>query len=234
MEKDKKNNPIIALKNVWKTYTIGGTQVHALQGISIAVHKGEYIIIIGPSGSGKSTCMNIIGCLDLPTKGEVLLDGINIQKWTESELAQRRGRKIGFIFQQFNLIPTLTAEGNIRLPMLFQNVEDDIQEKRAEELLELIQMKDRRDHLPSELSGGQQQRVAIARALANDPDVVIADEPTGNLDSKTGAIIIDFLQRLHKKGKTIIVVTHDPNIAEEGERIIELKDRKIVKERRKY
>ena len=234
MEKDKKNNPIIALKNVWKTYTIGGTQVHALQGISIAVHKGEYIIIIGPSGSGKSTCMNIIGCLDLPTKGEVLLDGINIQKWTESELAQRRGRKIGFIFQQFNLIPTLTAEGNIRLPMLFQNVEDDIQEKRAEELLELIQMKDRRDHLPSELSGGQQQRVAIARALANDPDVVIADEPTGNLDSKTGAIIIDFLQRLHKKGKTIIVVTHDPNIAEEGERIIELKDGKIVKERRKY
>lgn len=228
---EKKNAAIIAMKNVWKTYTIGENEVHALQGISIAVHKGEYVIIIGPSGSGKSTCMNIIGCLDLPTKGEVLLDGVNIQNWTESELALRRGKKIGFIFQQFNLIPTLTAEGNIRLPMMFQDVEDDLQEKRAAELLELVQMQDRKDHLPSELSGGQQQRVAIARALANDPDVIIADEPTGNLDSKTGAIIIEFLQKLHKKGKTIIVVTHDPKIAEEGERVIELKDGKITKER---
>jgi putative ABC transport system ATP-binding protein len=228
-----KQIPIIQLKNVWKTYYIGENRVDALQGLNLEVNKGEFVAIQGPSGSGKSTCMNIIGCLDLPTKGEVYLDGINIQNYTESELSQRRGKKIGFIFQQFNLIHTLTAEKNITLPMIFQGVEKEIQKERAEELLKLVQLEDRGEHRPGELSGGQQQRVAIARALANDPEVIIADEPTGNLDSKTGEIIIHFLKELNKKGKTIIIVTHDEKVAAETKRILSIKDGKIIKETKK-
>ncbi len=225
--------PIIELKDVWKIYHIGDTVVNALQGITTTIYKGEYVTIEGPSGSGKSTCMNMIGCLDLPTKGEILLDGQNINNFSESDLAQLRGKKIGFIFQQFNLIPTLTAEKNIMLPMVFQNTEKEKREKKAKELLQLVQLWDRKDHLPGELSGGQQQRVAIARALANDPEVLIADEPTGNLDSKTGEIIIEFLKELNKKGKTIIIVTHDPKIAEQAKRILQIKDGKIIKEKKK-
>ena len=228
-----KQIPIIQLKNVWKTYYIGENRVDALQGLNLEVNKGEFVAIQGPSGSGKSTCMNIIGCLDIPTKGEVYLDGINIQNYTESELSQRRGKKIGFIFQQFNLIHTLTAEKNITLPMIFQGVEKEIQKERAEELLKLVQLEDRGEHRPGELSGGQQQRVAIARALANDPEVIIADEPTGNLDSKTGEIIIHFLKELNKKGKTIIIVTHDEKVAAETKRILSIKDGKIIKETKK-
>ena len=228
-----KQIPIIQLKNVWKTYYIGENRVDALQGLNLEVNKGEFVAIQGPSGSGKSTCMNIIGCLDLPTKGEVYLDGTNIQNYTESELSQRRGKKIGFIFQQFNLIHTLTAEKNVTLPMIFQGVEKEIQKTRAEELLKLVQLEDRKDHRPGELSGGQQQRVAIARALANDPEVIIADEPTGNLDSKTGEIIIHFLKELNKKGKTIIIVTHDEKVAAETKRILSIKDGKIIKETKK-
>lgn len=224
---------IIELKDVWKVYHIGDTVVNALQGISTTIYKGEYVTIEGPSGSGKSTCMNMIGCLDLPTKGEILLDRQNIKNLPESDLAQLRGKKIGFIFQQFNLIPTLTAEKNIILPMVFQNVEKAKRERKAKELLQLVQLWDRKDHLPGELSGGQQQRVAIARALANDPEVLIADEPTGNLDSKTGEVIIAFLKDLNKKGKTIIIVTHDPKIAEQAQRILHIKDGKIIKETRK-
>ncbi|MEK6920998.1 MAG: ABC transporter ATP-binding protein [Nanoarchaeota archaeon] len=228
-----KPKPIIELRNVWKTYYIGENRVDALQGLTLEINKGEFVAIQGPSGSGKSTAMNIIGCLDLPTKGEVYLDGINIQNYTESELSQRRGKKIGFIFQQFNLIHTLTAEKNVALPMIFQGVDKEIQKVRAEELLKLVQLEDRKEHRPGELSGGQQQRVAIARALANDPEVIIADEPTGNLDSKTGEVIIHFLKELNKKGKTIIIVTHDEKVAAETKRILSIKDGKIIKETKK-
>lgn len=222
--------PIIELKNVWRTYFISDNRVDALSGITFSVQKGEFVAIEGPSGSGKSTCMNIIGCLDLPTEGEVYLDGINIQSMGESDLAQRRGRMIGFIFQQFNLIPTLTAEKNILLPMIFQGTTKEQQRKKGEELLKLVKLYDRKDHLPCELSGGQQQRVAIARSLANDPEVIIADEPTGNLDSSTGKIVIEFLKEMNKKGKTIIIVTHDQTIGEQAKRTVYIQDGKIIKE----
>jgi putative ABC transport system ATP-binding protein len=183
---------------------------------------------MGPSGSGKSTGMNLIGSLDLPTQGKIFLEGKNISELEESELAQIRGRKIGFIFQQFNLINNLTARENIMLPMMFQAVAEEDRIKKANELLKLVDLEDRGDHYPNQLSGGQQQRVAIARSLANDPEVILADEPTGNLDSKTGHIILDFLEKLHKQGKTIIMITHDAKLAEEyGKTIYYIIDGKI-------
>src|SRR3990167_9721678 len=169
---------VIELKNVWKTYTMGEAVVHALQGLSLAIRPGEFVAIMGPSGSGKSTCVNMVGCLDLPTSGTVLLDGQDISHLHESELAQIRGKKIGFIFQTFNLIGTLTALENVALPMIFQGVPLEQRQQRAKELLQLVELQDRMHHKPSELSGGQRQRVAIARALANDPEVILADEPT--------------------------------------------------------
>lgn len=224
---------VIRLDNVWKIYRMGNVSVNALQGLSLDVKENEFVAIMGPSGSGKSTAVNMIGCLDVPTKGKVLLDSHDISKLGESELAQIRGRKIGFIFQQFNLVPTLTAIENVMLPMIFQGVPEAARIKKAKELLELVELGDRMDHKPSELSGGQQQRVAIARSLANDPEVILADEPTGNLDSKTGANVLEFLDRLHKKeNKTIIMVTHDQNLAKIAERVEFLKDGKIVKSTR--
>lgn len=225
----KKEVPVIELQNVWKIYPMGKTKVPAVQGISLTIQRGEFVAIIGPSGSGKSTCMNLIGCLDLPTKGKILLKGNDISTLTEDALAEIRGKKIGFIFQQFNLIGTLTAEQNVMLPMIFQNAEEAVREKKAEELLSLVQLKERRKHYPAELSGGEQQRVAIARALANDPEIIIADEPTGNLDSKNGEIIINFLKEIKRKGKTIIIVTHDTKVAEQAEKRVYLKDGQIVK-----
>ena len=222
--------PVIKLENVWKTYKMGNVEVNALQGLNLEVKEGEFLAIMGPSGSGKSTAVNMIGCLDVPTKGKIMLEQHDISKLSESELAQIRGRKIGFIFQQFNLIPTLTALENVMLPMIFQGVNEEERIKNATKLLELVELGDRINHKPTELSGGQQQRVAIARALANNPDVVIADEPTGNLDSKTGTNVLDFLQKLHKKeSKTIVMVTHDANLSKVAERIEFLKDGKIVK-----
>ncbi len=221
---------LIKLENVWKIYKMGDVRVNALQGMSLDVKEGEFIAIMGPSGSGKSTAVNLVGCLDVPTKGKVLLENHDISKLHESELAQIRGRKIGFIFQQFNLVPTLTAIENVMLPMIFQGVPEPVRLKKAKELLELVELGDRINHRPSELSGGQQQRVAIARSLANDPEVILADEPTGNLDSRTGANVLDFLEKLHKKeSKTIIMVTHDQNLAKVAERTEFLKDGKIVK-----
>jgi putative ABC transport system ATP-binding protein len=209
---------------------MGYVEVNALQGLSLDVKQGEFLGIMGPSGSGKSTAVNMIGCLDVPTKGRIWLDAYDISKLSESELARIRGKKIGFIFQQFNLIPTLTALENVMLPMIFQGIDESERIKRAIELLELVDLGERIYHKPTELSGGQQQRVAIARALANNPEVIIADEPTGNLDSKTGLIVLDFLQKLHKKGnKTIIMVTHDANLSKVAERVEFLKDGKIVK-----
>ncbi len=221
---------LIKLENVWKTYKMGHVEVNALQNLNLEVKEGEFVAIMGPSGSGKSTAVNMIGCLDVPTKGSIYLENHDISKLDESELAQIRGRKIGFIFQQFNLVPTLTAAENVMLPMIFQGVPETARLKKARELLELVKLKERMNHKPAELSGGEQQRVAIARSLANNPEVILADEPTGNLDSKTGASVLDFLEDLHKKErKTIIMVTHDQNLAKVAERTEFLKDGKIVK-----
>jgi len=226
----KKDSIIIELRDVWRTYVMGENQVHALRGINLKVRKGEFVAIMGPSGSGKSTAMNMVGCLDIPTKGEVYLSGQNISHLHESDLAQIRGRKIGFIFQKFNLINTFTAKENIMLPMLFQGIPETERHRRADALLKLVDLSDRADHRPSELSGGQQQRVAIARSLAVEPEVILADEPTGNLDSKSGASVMDFLKKLHKeKNTTIVMVTHDEHIAHNAQRIEFLKDGEIVK-----
>jgi putative ABC transport system ATP-binding protein len=219
---------VIELKDVWKTYKMGNNTVQAIQGMSLKINRGAFIAIVGPSGSGKSTCMNLIGCLDVPTKGSIYLDGQNISTLEESALAQIRGKKIGFIFQQFNLISTLTALENVALPMLFQNVSEEKRISRATELLKLVQLDDRKDHKPNELSGGQQQRVAIARALANDPEVILADEPTGNLDTKTGKAVIKYLKEINKKGKTLIIVTHDNELAKQAKTIVRVRDGQIA------
>jgi len=222
---------ILYLNNVWKTYKMGEVEVNALRGVSLSISQGDFVAITGSSGSGKSTMMNIVGCLDLPTKGLVYLDGKDISELSESDLAQIRAKKIGFIFQQFHLIPTLSALENVMLPLEFQDVPSDTARKKSIEILNLVELGDRVHHLPSQLSGGQQQRVAIARSLANNPDVVLADEPTGNLDSVAGANVIGILQSLWKKeGKTIIMVTHDLKLASHAKRIIQLKDGQIVKE----
>lgn len=229
MKESSSKKTIIKLENVWKVYMMGNVKVPALRGLDLEIKEGEFVAIMGPSGSGKSTSMNMVGCLDIPTKGRIFLAGKDISHMTESDLAQIRGRKIGFIFQQFNLIPTLTALENVALPMIFQNTTREQRIERAIELLGLVGLGDRINHRPSELSGGEQQRVAIARSLANNPDVILADEPTGNLDSKTGDSFIDFLTNLHiTKGKTIIMVTHDAHVAESAERIELLKDGRIV------
>ncbi|MEI6731909.1 MAG: ABC transporter ATP-binding protein [archaeon] len=229
-----KYEEIIKLKGVFKHYRMGDNVVKAVDGVDIHVDKGDFVAIMGPSGSGKSTTMNLVGSLDLPTKGNIYLDGKDIAHMAESDLAQIRGKRIGFIFQGFNLIPNLTARENVALPMLFQNMSKEDREARAEELLKLVDLGDRMDHYPNQLSGGQQQRVAIARSLANDPEVILADEPTGNLDTKTGERVLDFLEKLHKKGKTIILITHDPRLAaKHARKIYWLKDGKVVKITRK-
>ena len=230
MGKIKSNSRIIKLENVWKTYKMGEVEVNALRGVSLDINQGEFVAITGASGSGKSTMMNLVGCLDLPTKGSIFLDKKDISKLNESDLAQIRGQKIGFIFQQFNLIPTLNALENVMLPLEFQDIPDELARKKANDILNLVGLGDRTEHLPSQLSGGQQQRVAIARSLANSPDVILGDEPTGNLDSSTGLDVIDLMQRLWKKeGKTVIMVTHDLKLAGYAKRIIQLKDGQIVK-----
>jgi putative ABC transport system ATP-binding protein len=230
----KGQTTILELRGVWKTYQMGEVQVAALSGMDLLVKKGEFLSIMGPSGSGKSTAMNMIGCLDVPSKGKIYLEEEDISKMSESDLAQIRGKKIGFIFQQFNLIMTLSALENVMLPMIFQNKLQSERVEKATKLLELVGLGDRLTHRPTELSGGQQQRVAIARALANDPEVILADEPTGNLDSKTGSTVIDFLKKLHEEeGKTIIMVSHDENVAKNADRIEYLKDGKIIKVHKK-
>jgi putative ABC transport system ATP-binding protein len=221
--------PVIELKDVWKVYKMGDVRVNALQGLSVEFYEGEFVSIVGPSGSGKSTSMNMIGCLDVPTRGHIYLYGQDIEHLGESELAQIRGRRIGFVFQKFNLIGTLTALENVMLPMMFQNVAREDAEKRAEELLAKVGLGDRVNHRPNEMSGGQQQRVSIARALANDPDIILADEPTGNLDSVSGKLVFDLLQGLHDEGKTLILVTHEPELARKAKRMCTLKDGKVLK-----
>ncbi|MBI2131083.1 ABC transporter ATP-binding protein [Candidatus Woesearchaeota archaeon] len=225
----KSSSNIIRLANVWKTYKMGEVEVSALRGVSLEINKGEFVAITGSSGSGKSTMMNLVGCLDLPSKGSVYLDGNDISQMDESGLAQIRGQKIGFIFQQFHLIPTLNALENIMLPLEFQDIPTDTARKKAVEILGKVGLGDRIGHRPSQLSGGQQQRAAIARSLANDPEVILADEPTGNLDSISGANVIGLLESLWKnEGKTIIMVTHDLNLARHAKRLIQLKDGQII------
>jgi putative ABC transport system ATP-binding protein len=228
MKPDK--NVIIQLEDVWKIYIMGKVEVTALRALNLQIKRGEFVAIQGPSGSGKSTAMNMVGCLDVPTKGRIYLAGHDISKLHESDLAQIRGKEIGFIFQKFNLINSLTAIENVMLPMTFQGIPEDKRYKKAEELLKLVELEDRMNHRPSELSGGQQQRVAIARSLSNDPDVILADEPTGNLDSKTGKMVMDFLTKLHiEKKKTVIMVTHDDKLAQYADRIEYLMDGQIIK-----
>ena len=221
---------LIELKNVARHYEMGEDVVKALNGVNITIEKGDFVAIMGPSGSGKSTAMNLTGSLDLATQGEIYLHGENIEQMSESDLAQLRGKKIGFIFQQFNLIPNLTAKENVMLPMLFQGIDKDEREERAESLLKEVGLEDRMDFYPGQLSGGQQQRVAIARSLSNDPEVILADEPTGNLDSVTGEKVMKFLNELKEKGKTIIMVTHDPELAKKhAKKIYFLRDGKVAK-----
>jgi len=221
--------PLIKLENVWKIYQLGKVELTVLKEMNLEINRGSFVSIIGPSGSGKSTLLNIIGCLDIPTKGKIFLDGQDIQKLSEDELAKIRGKKIGFVFQQFNLLPNLTAIENVVLPMVFQKIPEEKRFGRAKKLLEMVGLGERIFHKPAELSGGEQQRVAIARALANNPEMLIADEPTGNLDSKSEEMIMEILKELYQKGeRTIIVVTHDPQIASFSKEIVHIKDGQIV------
>ena len=225
------DDTLIAFRDVWKTYQLGEIQVNALKEVKAEFGKGEFTAIIGPSGSGKSTMMNLVGCLDVPSKGEIFLKSENIARLDESDLATLRGKTIGFIFQQYNLIPGMTALENVLLPLEIQEIDDDIAEKRAKELLTLVGLSDKMKNKPTQLSGGQQQRVSIARALASDPDIILADEPTGALDSVTGKEVMTMLYRLWKeKGKTVIMVTHDMHLAQYAQRHIELKDGEVVRD----
>jgi len=225
----EKQKPIIELRNAWKTYNPDEVPVHALRGANLKIYPAEFVTIIGRSGSGKSTLLHLVGCLDVPTDGHVFLSQHDISTLTENELAQIRGRKIGFVFQQFNIMQNLTALENVMLPMAFLNTPYLERQRRAKVLLALVGLEDRITHKPAEMSGGEQQRVAIARSLANDPDVVLADEPTGNLDSVTGDKIMKVFKDLHEKEKkTIIIITHDEDVAAYGERTVSLKDGLVI------
>jgi len=224
-------NPIIKLDDVWKRYQMGKAGgLTVLKEVNLDIMQGDFIAITGPSGSGKSTIMHLLGALDLPTYGSVYLKGKNIKNLSENSLANLRSQTIGFIFQQFNLLPTFSALENVKMPLELVNTPEKEANKKAEELLSMMGLKERISHKPTELSGGQQQRVAIARALANDPEIIIADEPTGNLDSKTGKFVMDFLLRLNSHGKTIILVTHEQTLVSYATRVIYIKDGMIEKE----
>lgn len=219
---------MIELKNVYKIYQMGDEALHALDGISFSVEAGEFVAIVGQSGSGKSTCMNIIGCLDVPTSGEYFLDGTDVSTMDSNEQAEVRSRKLGFIFQQYNLIPKLNVLENVELPLLYAGYDKEERRAAALKALERVGVAEKCKNLPSQLSGGQQQRVSIARALAGNPPVILADEPTGALDSKTGTEVLGFLQELNAEGHTVILITHDNSIAKKARRIIRLADGKIV------
>jgi putative ABC transport system ATP-binding protein len=218
---------LIETVDLWKTYTMGTEEIHALRGVSMEFERGEYVAIMGPSGSGKSTLMNLIGCLDTPSKGSYLLNGKQVSQMNDNELARIRNEEIGFVFQTFNLLPRATAVRNVELPLVYAGVPAKDRERRAREALEKVELGSRLGHRPNELSGGQRQRVAIARALVNNPSILLADEPTGNLDSKTGLEIMALFERLHKTGNTIVLVTHEADVAAHAYRAIHIRDGRI-------
>ena len=221
---------LIETRDLWKTYIMGSEEIHALRGVSIAIERGEYVAIMGPSGSGKSTLMNLIGCLDTPTRGSYLLNGKQVSQMNDNELARIRNEEIGFVFQTFNLLPRASALQNVELPLVYAAVPAKDRQARAKAALDKVELIDRMTHRPNELSGGQRQRVAIARALVNNPSILLADEPTGNLDSKTGNEIMGLFARLHAAGNTIILVTHEADIAAYARRAIHLRDGQVEKD----
>lgn len=224
---------VIELKNIMKTYTMGDSIVHALYHVDLHIKFGEFTAIMGPSGSGKSTMMNILGCLDRPTSGEYYLDGKEIAGYDDDELAHTRNKKIGFVFQNFNLLSKLTAQANVALPLIYAGVGEEERMERAKKALENVGLGQRLDHKPMEMSGGQRQRVAIARALINNPAIIMADEPTGNLDTKSSYEIMDIFKGLNDEGRTIVMVTHEPDIAEQTKRILVMRDGQLVSDERR-
>jgi putative ABC transport system ATP-binding protein len=221
---------LIETNDLWKTYVMGSEEIHALRGVSIQIERGEYVAIMGPSGSGKSTLMNLIGCLDTPSKGSYLLNAKQVSQMNDNELARIRNEEIGFVFQTFNLLPRASALQNVELPLVYAGVASKDRQLRAKQALDKVELTSRMTHRPNELSGGQRQRVAIARALVNNPSILLADEPTGNLDSKTGAEIMGLFARLHQAGNTIILVTHEADIAAFAHRTIHLRDGEVEKD----
>jgi putative ABC transport system ATP-binding protein len=224
---------LIETRDLWKTYVMGEEEIHALRGVAIQIDRGEYVAIMGPSGSGKSTLMNLIGCLDTPTKGSYILNGKEVAAMNDDELARIRNEEIGFVFQTFNLLPRATALHNVELPLVYAGVSGKLRQERAKEALAKVELTSRASHRPNELSGGQRQRVAIARALVNNPSILLADEPTGNLDSKTGSEIMGVFERLHANGNTIVLVTHEPDIAAFAHRVIHIRDGQVEKDVRR-
>ena len=222
--------PLIETRDLWKTYSMGDEDIHALRGVSIEIQRGEYVAIMGPSGSGKSTLMNLIGCLDTPTGGQYRLGGEDVSKLDRDELADVRNRRVGFVFQGFNLLPQISAFENVEMPLVFGGVSLGERRGRVRELLEKVGLADRMEHKPTELSGGQMQRVAIARALAMGPDVVLADEPTGNLDTTAGSDIMQLFAELWRQGKTLVVITHDMTLARRASRVVEVRDGRIIRD----
>jgi putative ABC transport system ATP-binding protein len=222
--------PLIETQDLWKTYKMGEEEVHALRGVSIQIERGEYVAIMGPSGSGKSTLMNLIGCLDTPTKGSYLLNNKQVSQMNDDELARIRNEEIGFVFQTFNLLPRATALHNVELPLVYAGIDSKKRIERAKDALLKVELGERMTHRPNELSGGQRQRVAIARALVNNPSILLADEPTGNLDSKTGIEIMSLFARLHESGNTIILVTHEADVAAHAHRTIHIRDGQVEKD----
>ena len=222
--------PLIETRDLWKTYVMGDEEIHALRGVSIAIERGEYVAIMGPSGSGKSTLMNLIGCLDTPSKGTYLLNGKEVSQMNDNELARIRNEEIGFVFQTFNLLPRATALHNVELPLVYAGMGKTARLEQAKAAIEKVELTHRMTHRPNELSGGQRQRVAIARALVNNPSILLADEPTGNLDSKTGVEIMALFAKLHQGGNTIILVTHEADIAAYAHRVIAIRDGEVARD----
>ncbi len=231
-EQLKRDNIVIRTYDLWKTYLMGDQEIHAVSGVDIEIRRGEYVAIMGPSGSGKSTLMNLIGCLDTPSSGQYFINGNLVSDMTDDELARIRNKEIGFVFQTFNLLPRATALHNVELPLIYAGVPADMRLERAKQALQLVDLEARMYHKPTELSGGQRQRVAIARALVNNPSILLADEPTGNLDSATGNEIMGLFDRLHQQGNTIVLVTHEHDIAMYAHRVIHIRDGKVERDER--